>query len=49
MALTDNSKYLYANDGGSHMISAFRVGADGSLTRLAGVAIPVGASGLAAQ
>ena len=49
MALTENSKFLYANDGGTHMISAFRVGADGSLTRLPGVTIPVGASGLAAE
>ena len=49
MALTENSRYLYANDGGTHMISAFRVGADGSLTRLPGVTTPVGATGLAAQ
>jgi len=49
MALTKNSEFLYANDGATHMISAFRVGADGTLTRLAGVTIPVGASGLAAQ
>src|SRR5256714_1316311 len=49
MGLTKNSEYLYANDGGTHMISAFRVGADGSLTRLLGVTIPVGASGLAAR
>ena len=49
MALTENSRYLYANDGGTHMISAFRVGADGSLARLPGIAIPPGASGLAAR
>jgi 6-phosphogluconolactonase (cycloisomerase 2 family) len=49
LALSDNSKYLYANDGGTHMISAFRVGADGSLARIPGVTIPVGASGLAAR
>jgi len=49
LALTENSRYLYANDGGTHMISAFRVGADGGLARLPGIAIPAGASGLAAR
>jgi 6-phosphogluconolactonase (cycloisomerase 2 family) len=49
MALSRNSQYLYANDGGTHMISAFRVGTDGSLTRLGGVTIPAGATGLAAR
>jgi len=42
MALAKNSEFLYANDGGTHMISAFRVEADGTLTRLAGVNISGG-------
>ena len=48
LALSDDSRYLYANDGGTHMISAYRIGADGSLTRLPGVIIP-NAAGLAAR
>ena len=49
MALSRDSQFLYALDGGTHMISAFRIGADGSLTRLAGATVPTGAAGLAAR
>jgi 6-phosphogluconolactonase (cycloisomerase 2 family) len=49
MALSRNSQYLYALDGGTMTISAFRVTADGQLMRLDGAAIPAGAAGLASR
>ena len=50
MALSRGSRYLYALDAGTHAISAFRVGAGGSLAALPGVGgLPAHAVGLAAR
>jgi 6-phosphogluconolactonase (cycloisomerase 2 family) len=51
MALSRNSKFLYAFSGGLHRIAAFAVGADGSLTALADWVggLPNSANGLAAR
>ncbi|MEP6694954.1 MAG: beta-propeller fold lactonase family protein [Chloroflexota bacterium] len=49
MALSRNSQFLYALDGGTHAISTFRVSADGHLMRTDGASIPTGAAGLAAR
>jgi 6-phosphogluconolactonase (cycloisomerase 2 family) len=52
MALSTTERYIYALNGGNHTISAFRVHANGKLTRLAAVAVvnlPVRTNGLAAR
>ncbi len=51
MTTSRDSKYLYALASGTHAISAFAVGADGSLSSLSGGAsgLPVTANGLAAR
>jgi 6-phosphogluconolactonase (cycloisomerase 2 family) len=49
MALSRNSQFLYALDGGTTTISAFRITVDGHLMRIDGAAIPAGAAGLAAR
>jgi len=49
MALSRNSQFLYAADGGTRIISAFRVTVDGHLTRIDGTGIPAGTAGLAAR
>jgi 6-phosphogluconolactonase len=50
MALSDNSKFLYAIAPASGEVAAFRVQADGSLTALGGASgIPASAVGLAAH
>ena len=48
-AFSNNGQFLYNLTDGSHVISAFRVGADGSLTFAGSTPVPVGATGLAAQ
>ena len=47
--MSNNGQFLYNLTDGSHVISAFRVGADGSLTFAGSTAVPVGATGLTAQ
>lgn len=51
MALSRDSRFLYARAGGTNQISAFSVGADGSLTALSGWVggLPAGWNGLAAR
>ena len=50
MALSNNSRFLFALGSGSHQISGFRVGGDGSLTPAGALGgLPVGAVGLAAR
>jgi 6-phosphogluconolactonase len=51
MALTPNSRYLYALDAGTHTLSGFAVARDGRLAavNLAGVTLTAGAVGLAAD
>jgi 6-phosphogluconolactonase len=50
MAISNNSRYLYVLAGGFHSVAAFQVGADGSLTPIAGAGgLPAGAAGLAAR
>jgi 6-phosphogluconolactonase (cycloisomerase 2 family) len=51
MALTPNSRYLYALDAGTHTLSGFAVARDGRLAavNLAGVTLAAGAVGLAAD
>ena len=51
MALSRDSKYLYAFSGATHRIAAFSVGSDGSLTPLPNWVggLPNGANGLAAR
>jgi 6-phosphogluconolactonase (cycloisomerase 2 family) len=50
MALSHNSRYLYALDAGTHAISAFQVQSNGSLAPIAGAdGLPAGAVGLAAR
>jgi len=49
LAATDDGRYLYDLTDGSHVISGFRIGADGSLGPVGTVAIPVGAAGIAAR
>lgn len=48
MALSVNSRYLYALDTGSNAINIFAIGSDGSLSSLGGVNAPAGSTGLAA-
>ena len=48
MALSHNSQYLYDLGNGTHMIYIFAVNADGSLTAMGSVPIPVGTAGIAA-
>lgn len=50
MALSNNGRYLFTLNGGSHTIGAFKVHANGSLSPLPGAdEIPPGANGLAAR
>ncbi|HJR35144.1 MAG TPA: beta-propeller fold lactonase family protein [Gemmatimonadales bacterium] len=50
LALSRNSKYLYALNSGNQTIAAFAVGADGSLTAIGTVSgLPASANGLAAR
>jgi 6-phosphogluconolactonase (cycloisomerase 2 family) len=50
MALSNNSRFLYARNGVSNSISMFEVQASGSLTGLGTVSgLPVGSVGLAAK
>jgi 6-phosphogluconolactonase (cycloisomerase 2 family) len=51
MALSRNSKFLYARDGGLNQIAIFEVGHNGSLTALPGwiTGLPAGFNGLAAR
>jgi 6-phosphogluconolactonase (cycloisomerase 2 family) len=51
MALSRDSRFLYARAGGTNQIAIFSVGADGSLTSLAGwiSGLPAGFNGLAAR
>jgi 6-phosphogluconolactonase len=51
MALSRDSKFLYAFTGATHRIAAFAIGADGSLTALPDWAggLPASANGLAAR
>ncbi len=50
MALSKNSRYLFALGTGSHAITAFHVGEDGSLAPVSALGgLPAGAAGLAAR
>ena len=51
MALSRDSKFLYARAGGTNSIVVFSIGHDGSLTSIAGGAsgLPAGWNGLAAR
>jgi 6-phosphogluconolactonase (cycloisomerase 2 family) len=51
MALSRNSKFLYARDGGLNQIAIFEVENDGSLTALPGwiSGLPAGFNGLAVR
>ena len=50
MVVTDNGRMLYVLTGGSHAITPFRIGRDGSLTPLSGGAtVPAGVNGLAVR
>jgi 6-phosphogluconolactonase (cycloisomerase 2 family) len=50
MAISNNGRYLYVLGNGSHMISGFRIGEDGSLTAAASAGpIVAGAAGMAAR
>lgn len=50
VVVTDNGRYLYSLNSGSHTIGTFRIQADGSLTPLPFAAgLPVGANGLASR
>jgi 6-phosphogluconolactonase len=48
-AFSNDGQFLYNLTDGSHVISAFRLGADGSLTFAGSTPVPAGAAGLAAQ
>jgi len=50
-AISRDGRFLYVLGGANNTISAFQIGADGSLTRLAGGAsgLPVGGNGMAAR
>jgi len=48
-AFSNNGQFLYNLTDGSHIVSAFRVAADGSLTFVGSAPVPAGADGLAAQ
>ena len=48
-ALSHNSQYLYVLSGGTNTITAFEVGADGSLTSIGDANIPAGSVGMAAR
>jgi 6-phosphogluconolactonase len=48
-AFSNNGQFLYNLTDGSHVISAFRGAADGSLTFVGSAPVPVGATGLAAE
>jgi 6-phosphogluconolactonase (cycloisomerase 2 family) len=49
-AVSTNGRYLYNLTDGTHSISAFRIGEDGSLTAVANIGgLPAGAVGLAAD
>ncbi|MGE0815720.1 MAG: lactonase family protein [Vicinamibacterales bacterium] len=50
MVVTDNGRFLYVLNGGSHTIAGFRVGGDGGLQPLPGaVPVPATANGLATR
>ena len=50
MVVTDNGRFLYVLNGGSHTIGAFRVERDGGLTRMpVSAAVPASANGLATR
>jgi 6-phosphogluconolactonase (cycloisomerase 2 family) len=50
MAFSNNSRFLYVNDGASGAIVGFRVGPDGSLTQVTSVTgVPFGSEGIAAR
>jgi 6-phosphogluconolactonase (cycloisomerase 2 family) len=49
LGVTNDGRFLYDLTDGSHVISGFRVGPDGSLAAAGTVAIPVGAAGIAAR
>jgi len=49
MAVSRNSQFLYAVDGGTRTISAFHITVDGHLMRQGGTSIPAGTAGLAAR
>jgi len=48
-AVSGNGQYLYNLTDGAHLISAFRIAADGSLSPAGTVAAPAGAAGIAAR
>jgi 6-phosphogluconolactonase len=47
--VSHDQQFMYALLAGSHQIVGYRVGADGSLTQVTSVAVPVGAAGMAAR
>ena len=49
LAVANDGRYLYDLTDGSHLISGFRIGADGSLAAAGTIAIPAGAAGIAAH
>jgi hypothetical protein len=49
MAFSNNGAFLYALGNGSHTITMFAMGADGSLNNLGAISVPTGVAGLAAQ
>ena len=48
LAVSRNSRFLYAINPGPGRISAYRVAADGSLDAIDGISLPAGAAGIAA-
>jgi 6-phosphogluconolactonase (cycloisomerase 2 family) len=49
VALSQNSQFMFVLAGGSHQVVGFNVNVDGSLTGIGQVAVPVGATGIAAR
>jgi 6-phosphogluconolactonase len=48
-AVSGNGQYLYNLTDGAHLISAFRIAEDGSLSAVGTISVPAGAAGLAAR
>ncbi|MGZ4354330.1 MAG: lactonase family protein [Gaiellaceae bacterium] len=48
-SVSGDGRYLYNLTDGAHLISAFRIGADGSLSPAGTIAVPAGAAGIAAR
>ena len=50
IAFSDNNRYIYTLNNGTHSLGAFRVQANGGLVALSGAnGLPIGANGLAAH